>query len=130
MPNPARITVFGVEPDFTPPGAQASEARRYVLPLVQIRLPFISEAQIEREISLRMPIIAKKYTNVFLIYGKRWNAGIDGELRSTSTESPDLSGGKAHALEQECAAVTLNRIDIHELRLSRRVEHWLIVCIQ
>src|SRR4051812_21939249 len=77
-----------------------------------------------------MPIIADKYANVFLIYGKRWNSSIDGELGSASTKRPNLSRGKAHPLEQQGAAVALDRIDIHESWLSRCVEHWSISCIQ
>src|SRR3954469_10771378 len=96
---------------------------------MQIRLPLISKTKVEREIS-SMPIIANKYANIFLIHRKGRHSGVDGELRGAASESPNLSGWKAHPLEQERAAVTLNRRDIHELRLAGGVEHRLIIGIQ
>src|SRR3954463_14081196 len=77
-----------------------------------------------------MPIIPQKYADIFLIHRKERHSGVDGELRGASSESPNLSGWKAHPLEQERAAVTLNRRDIQDLRLAGRVEHWLIIGIQ
>jgi hypothetical protein len=85
---------------------------------MQIRLPFISETKVERKIPSRTPIVADEHAKVFLIYRKEWCSGIDGELRGASSESPNVSRWKAHPLEQERAAVTLNRRDIHELRLA------------
>src|SRR5206468_12210746 len=99
-------------------------------PVVQIRLIFVSQTEIEREISFRVPIIAHEYANVLLIYPNRRSSRIHRELRRAPAQSPDLIGGKVHALEQEGAAVSLNGIDVHEFWLSRWVEHWLVLCIQ
>ncbi len=70
-----------------------SDARRPIVPVVNVGLGFEAQAQAQREVGLHAPVVADKCADIHLIYVHQRTAGVDGELRRTAAQGLNLLRG-------------------------------------
>src|SRR5215510_2411208 len=95
-----------------------SDARRDITPIVDVGLRFIARPQTQREIWSHTPVVTHEESYVELTRRQRGIPRVDAELRRAAAQFADARRREAQTLEEQRAAVSLDRGDWRERYLA------------
>src|SRR5437016_8954353 len=97
---------------------------------MDITLSFIPESKIQSNVRTHLPLVAGEQTQVNLVSREIWAPRVKTELGRPAAQRSNLCRGITHLLKQKGAAISFDRLDGCEHRISRAVKHRLIVRIK
>src|SRR5262249_12769807 len=101
-----------------------ADPRSEIAPVVNVGLSFIAQSEAQSKISLRLPVIADECAQIELAARNHGIAGIDAELRGSSTEPANLVSRVSQALVEQRATIPCDGGDVlARVRTQPAAEH-------
>ena len=92
-------------------GPGQADARREVMPVVDVGLRFVAQAEAQGEVRPRPPVVAHECAHIGLTRRDRRISRVDAELRRATPSRADLLGREPLRREQQRAAIPLDGRD-------------------